>query len=198
MKKRILNTAIFTILALIGTLGQAQAETLLGDKIHDNGWSIGGSMMVSNVDGNAIAMSGMRLHWIINRNLGIGFYDYGTMVEEDHNYNNMNPEYHLTFSGMDIEYTVNPDDVLHWGGSLALGGGHIDFRRNDVSGLNGDPDDDFFFVQPMLHTELNVIKRFKLGASAGYRFTNGVDTINLSNRDMNGYVLALTLKYSKP
>jgi|GEM_PF-2273260 len=198
MRTRIFNIAIITILALIGTLGQAKAETLLGDKITDSGWSIGGSMILSNVDGQTTPMSGMRLHWIINKNFGIGFYDYGTAVEGQHSYMSTERDFHLELTGMDIEYTVNPNDMLHWGGSLALGGGHIDFRHNADAGFTDDPDDDFFFVQPMLHSELNLIKHLKLGASAGYRFTSGVNTIDLSNKNMNGYVLALTLKYSKP
>jgi len=185
---------IFVAALILPQVAECRTKTL-GDYFgNDLDWSVAASFMVGDVNGNTVPMNGMRVHGTLNKEIGFGFFGYGTCYDSDHHYMGANRDFEMNLYGFDIEYTINPDDLVHWVGSLAFGGGDLDFSYNTKQSLNYNPDDKFFFVQPMVYSEINVIRHLKLNVGAGYRQTSGVNSLNIDNNDLSGWLVALNLK----
>lgn len=112
----------------------------------------------------------------------------------------------LRYGGVRAEYILNPDKLVHFSFPLTIGGGEasMDYKR-DLD-FSDDPfgEDYFFFVEPGVQAEVNLIKNARLFAGASYRFTSGLDyeysnpaneLVNIQSSDINGLALNLGIRF---
>ena len=70
---------------------------------------------------------------------------------------------------------------------LQAGGGKLE--------VTGETDDSVFILQPNLGLELNVLRWFRFGIEAGYRFVNNINVPGLTEKDLSSPIIGLRLKF---
>ena len=118
----------------------------------------------------------------INKNFLLGWTGYGTDLNLSDN-----RTAHIGGSDFLIGYTPNSHQVLHPIFYLQAGGGKLE--------VTGETDDSVFILQPNLGLELNVLRWFRFGIEAGYRFVNNINVPGLTENDLSSPIIGLRLKF---
>ncbi len=119
----------------------------------------------------------------------IGAYGLG-MIEDDL-FDSDFERLDMGHGGFWIGYTTPQHKALHLFSSLKAGWGavNIDFDNNF------DYDDSFFAITPEAGLEVNVFNWFRIAASVGYRFMNGLDdSPNFNQDDLESMTGTLTFR----
>lgn len=112
----------------------------------------------------------------------------------------------LRYGGVRAEYILNPDNLVYFSFPLTIGGGEASMDYKGGLRSLGDPfgEDYFFFVEPGVQAEVNLIKNACLFAGASYRFVSGLDydynstvseLVNIQSSDINGLALNLGIRF---
>jgi len=86
---------------------------------------------------------------------------------------------------------------------LIGGGGMVYNKQHDVDYTSEDWNwetldwDAFFVVQPGIRLEFNVVKFFRIGVGASYRYTPDLDLINTSASLINQFNANVSLRFGK-
>jgi hypothetical protein len=105
------------------------------------------------------------------------------------------------YGGGLIGVIIQHDRMIHAAADLMIGGGSIvrtlAEQDNDNTWNEHRPSDEFFFVQPMAHLEVNLTHWMRSDLGAGYRFVTGISKFDLHNEDVSGPVAGLTFRFGK-
>ncbi|MBD3167539.1 hypothetical protein GF324_13145 [bacterium] len=184
-------------LILLLTAGVVQADddgprSLFGDKAWDHGGMGGFSTAATGFAGGTAIMGGWHGHWIVNHTFGIGGTGYGIHATDDYHYRDDDFDLNAGVSGMEVEYYIQPENLLHYTVSLGMGGGNLTARRErDGKEFN----DAFYYLHPKVNAELNVTNWFRAGGFAGYRYAGNVNLIGLDSGDISGWTAGIQLKF---
>ncbi|HPG33945.1 MAG: hypothetical protein RBR84_12450 [Bacteroidales bacterium] len=136
----------------------------------------------SQIDSKDALMLGARFAWIANHKFALGFAGYGFMnnIEKSEFYDKK--DYYLAggYGGLLFEPIIMPHSPVHLSFPVILGAGGISVvESNGWKDFHGrynyyTDTDVFFVVEPGVDLEFNVVKFFRIGVGASYRFTNGV------------------------
>ncbi len=124
--------------------------------------------------------------------LGIAGYGLASNVDADAPYDNHNIM--MGYYGLLPEYIFRAQKLINMSVAALIGGGGIRVQDPSVTYMDHDMDT-FFVVEPELTLYLNVVKYFRIGLGAGYRFTRGVDRKELSDSEIGGFTANLTLQF---
>jgi len=97
------------------------------------------------------------------------------------------PEFEFQHSGFIFAYSPFRDNAIHPRITTIIGPGRIN--------VEGEGRDRMLVGQAMVGLELNLFQWFRLGADAGYRFANGVDSQLISDRDVSGALFQLEARF---
>lgn len=97
------------------------------------------------------------------------------------------PEFEFQHSGFIFAYSPFRDNAIHPRITTIIGPGKIN--------VEGEGRDRMLVGQAMVGLELNLFQWFRLGADAGYRFANGVDSQLISDRDVSGALFQLEARF---
>lgn len=204
--------------------GQSQEEEneemrfLLGNKsgkVHVSGFGsyilgfsgVGGEFAVYNGGGGAV---------LLNQTLYFGAYGTGlstrtaveslTIVDENNNVQEYSNLYNnFGHGGFWIGYLHKSYKPVHFGASTKLGWGSLALT-NDIYNSNPNWDeydyyqvvsDRVFVITPQLEVEMNLLRWFKINASAGYQIVTGVDK-SYTNTDGQQVQFFDAADYSSP
>lgn len=146
-------------------------------------------------DTNSCLVGG-RAGLIINDKAVIGFSGMGLAYPTDREeltgseYNGVFDKTSFGYGGFMAEYYFNPKDLIVFSAGTIIGSGGLLFYDN-----NTDDDDDedyeysydnFFVIEPELHVYVNVTRFCRIGIGASYRFTEGIDSGVLKDKDFRG------------
>ncbi|MDZ7334877.1 MAG: hypothetical protein ONB13_09860 [candidate division KSB1 bacterium] len=195
------TTGVILMLLLLATSVFSQQETLFSGEIDHGGFG-GPVVKFSSINGKFGVLVGGRGGWIIDHKLMIGGGGYGLA-----NYvaaNRLGPlnEKYLDFGygGLEIEWVVNSDKLLHFSFHTLIGAGAIQYRNEARDITFGDmPNDALFVLEPGATLDLNVTTWFRLSAGASYRYITGVEEGSRlsSNQDLSGPSAILMLRFGK-
>jgi hypothetical protein len=193
---RILMLAAMLIPGVQAVLGQEENEPryLLGNNDGDVHVSGFGSFIIgfSGVDGNFAVYNGGGGAVLLNQTVYFGGYGMGlstrhtmgsiAMVKpggEEKYYDDLYAQF--GHGGFWLGYLHKSYKPIHFGFSTKLGWGSLSMS-NDIFDKNYDEYDYYhivvdrvFVATPQLEVEMNLLKWFKINASAGYQFVSGVD-----------------------
>lgn len=186
---------LITALFLAPLLLVAQEETLIGDTEIENGGYGALVIRLSSINDEAGILVGGRGGWIINHTVSIGFGGYGLVNDVPSLLPGPFGQNFVQFGygGLDLEFVINSDRVIHASVHALIGGGSAGFRYgsfegsmwdNDEFGIDGrtfHEQDEFFVVEPGATVDLNVTPWFRLSAGASYRYISGMSTRATSN-----------------
>jgi len=211
--KLILTTVIISVISLSVAQGQNnQNEFISVFKKKEGRTEHGGYGAISfgygSIDGKAALQTSIRGAWVIDHNIALGFAGYG-FINNLEKTNDIN-EYYLGggYGGFYFEPIILPNSPIHVSFPILIGGGGISTIPSNY--MEFDPGFDFlyqydvFFVfEPGVDLEINMVKFFRIGLGASYRFTNGVLlTYPVSNNTvpknvLDGFNFYMNLKFGK-
>jgi len=135
---------------------------------------------------------------LINDVFGIGGAGYGltyplkrkgsvydesdTSPESSFNY----PEIQLGYGGGIVEYYFMPKSLFTFSCGFFIGGGALSMKGESAVILPDNVTSKFFVMEPEVSAYVNVAKFVRVGFSASYRFTNGIDLYEYTDRDFMG------------
>lgn len=195
------TTGVILMLLLLATSVFSQQETLFSGEVDHGGFG-GPVVKFSSINKNFGVFVGGRGGWIIDHKLMIGAGGYGLA-----NYvaaNRLGPlnEKYLDFGygGLEIEWVVNSDKLLHFSFHTLVGGGAIQYRNEarDIT-FRDMPSDALFVLEPGATLDLNVTTWFRFSVGASYRYVNGVEEGSRlsTNQDLSGPSAILMLRFGK-
>lgn len=226
MKKTIL---LFIAFATVSVL-MAQDETntnkssqeyrtlFSSDKITNGGY---GAILLnySQIDGKDAFLAGIRGMWIINHGIGIGLGGYGFVNDLQYDAPSNNPyddEYFLAggYGGLVIEPIIGAKHPVHVSVPVLIGAGGVAYIRDYWMTYPQYPDQynyyaeaaaAYFVLEPGIELEFNMVKFFRIGLGAYYRYTsninfsvwNGEDGYSDISPDLKGFSFGLSLKFGK-
>lgn len=177
----------------------AQEQTLMGSGKMSNGGFGGPVIKYTQIKNEPAVLIGGRGGWIINHTFVIGGGGYGlaNQIESDYSVNFSNPYINFGYGGLELEYIIQSDQLVHFSIYTLIGAGSVNYRNNSHSSWE-DWDynnDEFFVLEPALNVEVNITSFFRINAGANYRYISGVNYDNLANEDFSGFSGVLTLKF---
>lgn len=189
-----------TILSLLASLQIfAQEQTLVGNGEMSNGGFGGPVIKYTEIKNEPAVLVGGRGGWIINHTFIIGGGGYGLVnqIEADNFVDYNKPYLNFGYGGLELEYIIQSDRLVHFSIYTLIGAGGVNYRDNYNTGWE-DWDynsDEFFVLEPALNVEVNITSFFRINAGVDYRMISGVSYDNLKNEDLSGFSGALTLKF---
>jgi hypothetical protein len=173
----------------------------------------------SKIDGKDAFLAGMRGMWIINHGLGLGVGGYGFVndleFDSQANYPYEENSYFLAggYGGLVIEPIVGAKHPVHVSFPVLIGAGGVAYIRDYWTPYPQYPDtynyytEDataYFVLEPGIEVEFNMVKFFRIGLGAYYRYTSNInlttwngDEYTEVSPDLKGFSFGLSLKFGK-
>ncbi len=185
-----MHKTIIVVAALCsaGTPLVAQEQTLLAGGIESGGWG-GPVITFTSINGQFAVLAGGRGAWIINSTFAIGVAGYGLTNEIQLTSGLPARQFELGYGGLDLEYIVASDNLVHFSVNTLIGGGGI-------SPL-AEPTDGIFALQPQVNVDVNITSFFRVALGGGYRWIADVDSPNVDNGTFSAGFGSLTFKFGK-
>lgn len=214
------RTLLFTLLLLIGIFAFAgtdkdvkaddnNAQTLFGKNGIQKHWYVGMNSNVGQINKKLYHSCKISGAFIINDNLAVGITGGG--LANDIYMNNIGGEkckMEGGYGGLLIEPIISGNSLIHLTVPVIIGGGGIayvsenayskidDRGKTHYSHRNVDSDG-FFVIEPGINAEINIMKYFKFGVGATYRYTSDINLIDTKKDILRGISAGFTLKVGK-
>jgi hypothetical protein len=181
MKKYLL---LLTVMVMaVPFMGFAEEKTLAGDGFESGGYG-GPVFKFISLGGNTGVLSGGRGGWIINHTFVIGGGGYSLLTDIPIEGNDLR----LNYGGFEVEYIYRSDAVVHFTVHVGLGGGNVTYKNTNDS-------DKFFYIEPTLNGEVNILKWFRINAGIGYLWVDKIQNMpSLSSSDVRGITGTIVFK----
>lgn len=185
-----LYTSLFLLVCslAVGFSASAQGDETLVEKFAldlSGAWG-GWNLQTTSVGGNNTAVNGGFGGLEFNKTIFIGWAAYSVSDNLIGPTDGFLP-YTLSYNGPLVAYTPKARSVIHPKISMQIG-----FGKYKVEGYS---EDRFLVLQPGLGGEINVLRWFRLGANAGYRYSLNSDYESGSFLNSDGFFLEGTLKF---
>jgi hypothetical protein len=198
-----MKTALAALLLLCALPATAQEETLLGaGPIEHGGY---GALVIkfSQVSDQFAVLVGARGGWILNHTFSIGLAGYGLVNEIPVRSQAwaFNPYLNFGYGGLDLEYILNSNAMVHSSVHLLIGGGAVGRRSANwvdyAYGYSGNEWDyhPFFVLEPGANLDLNMTSWFRMSFGAAYRIAGPVKSDLASKSDLSGASGMLTFRF---
>jgi len=190
MKKTSLSAAMIFILMAVSA--QENTYNYLFKVNQENPlkkeWYIG--LTSKHMQVNSNSMPGIEGGIMFNDAFLAGVYGMGTSGNFSYlNYNGFN---HIMFGegGLFAGYVSNPDQMLHFGGTIKLGYISLLAHENEIKifdDIEPTAEDDGVVYHPEIFSEINVAKFLKIRVGLGYSFYVFDEETVLCNKDLDSW-----------
>ncbi|TSA28497.1 MAG: hypothetical protein D4R67_03710 [Bacteroidetes bacterium] len=178
------------------------------------GYYIGPEFAYTQFTGNKnVFLLGLSMGVTVNRWFGVGLSGYGIvnsgqLTYKELVYDDIDKKYKDCnlfggYGGLNLEFTVLPKSPVHVTFPVLIGVGgltYLYFPDKDKYYYDYSENIDwdiFFLVQPGVRVEFNVVKFFRIGVGASYRYVPDLNLINTSKSAVNQFNANLSLKFGK-
>ena len=183
MKKHLLILCVLVLVIPFSAF--AEEKTIVGGGIESGGYG-GPVVKFMSLGGDLGVIVGGRGGWIINHTfvIGGGFYGLSSDIKIDGN------RLQMEYGGFEFEYIWQSDRVLHFTIHTSIGGGRVEMI---------DPvynSDRFFYIEPTINGEVNLLKWFRINAGIGYFWVDNIQGMpGLSSNDIRGITGTIVFKF---
>ncbi|NUQ82709.1 MAG: hypothetical protein HUU10_13950 [Bacteroidetes bacterium] len=180
---------------------QDEPETLFNGNIHSISGFGGPTTRFTRIAGDGALMTGGYGGVLLNNQWGIGGGGFGLATEikapASIQSTSIEPLYlRLGYGGFYLEYTQNPNKLLHLNYAMLIGAGGFTYTTKKMDDWDYDGHHNTFFVaEPFVGMELNVTNWFHPSIGASYRFIAGENLKGFESKDLSDFTLALNLKF---
>jgi len=145
----------------------------------------GWHLQTANIGGNSALVNGGFGGLEFNKTIFVGWTAY--KVSDNFASDGDTREYSLSYNGPMIAYTPRARSVIHPKFAMQVGFGNYDVEDRAL--------DKFLVLQPSVGGEINVLRWFRLGGQAGYRYSLNSDYASDDPANIDGFFLEGTLKF---
>jgi hypothetical protein len=193
---------IIVIFCVLTITVQAQtggtAKTLFGGKDLKVGYFVNPSVQVGEIAGKSSTIPGIGAGVILDNKVSMSIL-YKMSLSENTPPGELNEFYlHSQFVGLKLEYLLKPDNPVHLTFPLELGAGDVelDLKDNFENSNISVPSEDrgFFYIEPGIALEVNVMKYLKFGIGASYRLVSNMTFRTVSSNDLQGFNISAGIK----
>ncbi len=201
-KKFLLVLTLCVVISGIAWAGSYE-ETLHGISMLESGGYGGAVAKYSQVAGEFATFTGARGAWVINHrfSLGAGFYRLSSNIDET-----MTPDnarklggVDLRYNGIELEYIMKGESVVHLVGYTLIGAGRVSFSRYDAVDDNIKlVKDDLLVIEPAVNLQVNMTDWCRVDLGLGYRMMMGVEDKSgnyMSSDNLGGMSATLVIKF---
>ena len=178
---------VFLCTLAFGFSASAQGDETIADKFRldlSGAWG-GWNLQTTNIGGNSTAVNGGFGGLEFNKTIFIGWTAYSVSDNIIAPTDNIIP-YTFSYNGPLLAYTPKARSVVHPKISMQFG-----FGKYEIENIR----DRFLVLQPGIGGEVNVLRWFRVGANAGYRYSLNSDFASDDFRNTDGFFLEGTLKF---
>lgn len=149
----------------------------------------------TNIGGDFAVLAGGRGGLIINESFVIGAGGYGLAYPRDRKVTVAGAEekLYLGYGGGMIEYYFMPKKLVNFSAGVLIGGGSAMNGRQHNS--NPTYTDRFFAIEPELNAFINLARFCRVGAGVSYRYSYGLKTEGLKDKDFRGVSGSLIFEF---
>ncbi len=139
-------------------------------------------------------MTGGRGAWIINHMLTVGGGGYALTndIEVTDDFMDSDPKLLFEYGGFELGLILASDKMMHFSVNSLIGTGRIGYRSGD---RDESVNEKFFIVEPSANLILNMVKWFRIGLGASYRYVNGVEDFTIKDAELSGLAAVITFKF---
>jgi hypothetical protein len=116
------------------------------------------------------------------------------------------PRINYGYTGLVVQYTFKPHNLLHLSGQVTLGGGSTKDYEKEKSSLFDNFGNvtgaDFYLIEPGVQGEINLSPKVRVALGITYRFVEGINQQNqniarthVTDGDLSGFTLAVGFKF---
>ncbi len=164
-------------------------------KLNSLGFYLVPEYQYGRLAGQFTSMGGGSAMVVLNKSISVGLSGYSTF----HNFTpseistNHDLQLRTQFGGAKIEYTLNPNNAIHFSFPLLIGGGRASIdsagrgrghdNRGPFTRYGGPPGNQvsFFLVQPGVNIEANLLRFVKVFTGVSYRIVSGGESRSSTN-----------------
>ena len=174
-------------------------RTLLSSDVAHGGFG-GPQVKVTALAEQAALLVGGRGAWVIGHSLTIGGAGYGlpTRVDAPQQVQGTATGAALSFGygGFQVGYIVFPHDVIHFSGSLLIGGGGVSIveRRGQADSQTVDSAA-LFVLEPEVAMEVNITRTIRGAVNLSYRYVSDSGLPGLSSSRLGGPATGAALAF---
>ena len=148
------------------------------------------------------AVVGLQGALLLDHHLSLGLAGYGWTNSQDAPPNAFGEpqRFETGYGGVTVRYSLyTPHVPVYLTVGALIGGGAIALQARDEDDRFDDAEDQdvFAVVQPDVTLHANLTHWMRLGLTAGYRLTTGVDRMGFEEKDINGLVLGGQLQFGR-
>lgn len=185
-----------------GRVGDDGPPLLFGRKLEVGGY---GSVDVaySRMFGEDGALVGLQGALLLDHRLSLGVAGYGwtnSQAAPPDAFGNAQ-RFETGYGGATVRYSLYVDDVpVYLTVGALFGGGAVAMVPDENDDFDFDREEDadvFAVVQPDVTLHANLTPWLRLGLTAGYRFTSGVDRHGYEESDLNGLLVGGQVQFGR-
>jgi hypothetical protein len=181
-----------------------QPPLLFGKSLEVGGYA-SVDVLYARMFGQDGALVGLQGALLLDHRLSLGLAGYGwTNSQRGPNDAFGNEQrFETGYGGATIRYSIYLDRLpVYFTVGALIGGGAVALTPRDEDGeYNFDDDnannDVFAVVQPDLTLHANLTPWLRIGATAGYRFTSGVDHYGYDKQDVDGFMVGGQVQFGR-
>jgi hypothetical protein len=161
----------------------------------------------SRMFGEDGALVGLQGALLLDHRLSIGIAGYGWTNSQEAPPDALgnSQRFETGYGGATLRYSLYMDDLpvyltvgaLVGGGAIALVDRDDDDDFDGFGGRDGNDNDVFAVLQPDVTLHANLTPWLRLGLTAGYRFTSGVDRNGYEESDINGFLVGGQVQFGR-
>ena len=143
-----------------------------------NSYSVTGVTKYSKVLGKSALLVGGKILWTMNDKVSLGLSGYGNTTANKNNFTftdkkNESVTGYFTFGygAFDLEYILNPDDLVKFSLMSNIGIGSYKLRSNVTNANASIPWASFYLFEPGLNMEIEINDFIHVGCEASYRYS---------------------------
>jgi len=135
-----------------------------------------------------------------------GMY-YNNIYYDSLNYSMHDAKLSGGFGGALFEYTLLPKSAFHVSFPLVVGAGYLKYTSSDYYNWNSShtyfwnshivASSWFFYVEPGVRAEFNVVKKLRIGLTISYRYSPNLELPNTPTDLINQFTARLNLRFGK-
>jgi hypothetical protein len=159
---------------------------------------------IGQVDGSQAVFTGIKGGWLIDHRLTLGIAGSGFINNLEFEYRPGSVSSGLSggYGGLLIEPILAPFSPVHFTFPIIIGAGGIAYvDRYYWSSQSYEPwvtdAAAFFFFEPGVELELNLVRFLRLAVGASYRMTSDIKMENAKNDALTGLMGSFSLKFGK-
>lgn len=190
---------VLVVLQLISfsAFSQSSTESLFGGGGTGIGLVGGTALQYGPVAGDEALFSTSKLGVVLGSNFSVGGFYQASIGEIYPDVETQAGVYHdMRMGGLFLEYTLNPDNLIHLTFPLQVGVGEVQAGFSDGGGGDIFGEDNLFVIEPGAMLEVNLLPWARLQGGVTYRIISGVDNYRgVHAEDLSGLTGTVGLRF---